>query len=67
MYTFLVLGQIPGTNIQISFQVWLVILAGLVLAVMAFTLSLRVRRAFKRQAMRLRQPLSASQLHQQAQ
>jgi hypothetical protein len=25
MYTYLVLGQIPGTNIQISFQVWIII------------------------------------------
>jgi hypothetical protein len=27
MYSFLVLGIIPGTNIQISFQAWLVMLA----------------------------------------
>jgi len=25
MYTYLVLGQIPGTNIQISFQAWVII------------------------------------------
>jgi hypothetical protein len=31
MYSILVLGLIPGTNIQISFQAWLAILAVLTL------------------------------------
>lgn len=29
MYSFIVLGYIPGTNIQISFQAWMMIAAGL--------------------------------------
>lgn len=29
MYSFLVLGLIPGTNIQLSFQAWLVVMATL--------------------------------------
>ena len=32
MYTFLVLGLIPGTNIQLSLQAWLGIMAGLAVA-----------------------------------
>jgi hypothetical protein len=31
MYTFLVLGLIPGTNIQVSFWVWIILMIGLVL------------------------------------
>lgn len=25
MYTYIILGQIPGTNIHISFQVWVIL------------------------------------------
>lgn len=32
MYSFLVLGLIPGTNIEISFWAWLVLMAGLLIA-----------------------------------
>lgn len=32
MYSFLVLGLIPGTNIQISFWAWLVLMALLAVA-----------------------------------
>lgn len=32
MYSFLVLGLIPGTNIQISFWAWMVLMAGLLIA-----------------------------------
>lgn len=32
MYTFLVLGLIPGTNIQIGFWAWLIIMLALLLA-----------------------------------
>ena len=31
MYTFLVLGLIPGTNIQIGFWGWIIIMVGLTL------------------------------------
>lgn len=30
MYTFLVLGLIPGTNIQINFWAWLIIMVALI-------------------------------------
>lgn len=42
MYSFLVLGLIPGTNIQISFQAWLVIMP--LLAVFLFMLRVPLRR-----------------------
>jgi hypothetical protein len=32
MYSILVLGLIPGTNIQINFWVWIILMIGLVLA-----------------------------------
>lgn len=32
MYNFLVLGLIPGTDIQIGFWTWIIIMIGLVLA-----------------------------------
>jgi hypothetical protein len=67
MYSFLVLGQIPGTNLQISFQAWLVMLACLPLLVLAFALLHRLRQSAQFQALALRQPLNASQLHQQVQ
>jgi hypothetical protein len=65
MYSFLVLGLVPGTNFQISFQDWLLMLACLPVIVMAFMLRHRLRHAT--QQIDLRQPLYASQLHQQAQ
>lgn len=39
MYSFVVLGQIPGTGITISFTMWL----GLCLAAIAVTIWLRAR------------------------
>lgn len=72
--SFLVLGQIPGTNFQISFAAWLNI-AGVLLAIIIISVALRSRRA--KQAMTLlhgltdqsedRKPLHASHLHQRAQ
>jgi hypothetical protein len=32
MYNFLVLGLIPGTNIEIGFWTWIIIMTGLVIA-----------------------------------
>lgn len=32
MYSFLVLGLIPGTDIQINFWVWIILMIGLVFA-----------------------------------
>jgi large-conductance mechanosensitive channel len=41
MYSFLVLGVVPGTNIQITFGVWLSMLAAFVVAAAAVLLYLR--------------------------
>ena len=66
MYSFLVLGLIPGTNVQISFQAWLVLLACLPFAaVIAFKLLRPYARQLIQwgQAVAPRQPLPASYLH----
>lgn len=47
MYSFLVLGMIPGTNVQISFLAWLTCLAILAVTVATFTISHRRRQQFK--------------------
>lgn|GEM_PF-6362657 len=44
MYSFFVLGIIPGTNIQISFGMWLA------MAVTLLTAAALIRRGFKRTA-----------------
>jgi hypothetical protein len=62
MYSLLVLGIIPGTNIQISFQVWLQFASVLTGVVMA-TVFLRVHRASLSRMLHTRTPLHASQLH----
>ncbi len=66
MYSFIVLGIIPGTNIVISFETWLVTL------VVALFIAVRYRRyvqAWGRAAdlLPVRVPLHASQLHQRVQ
>jgi hypothetical protein len=69
MYSFLVLGLIPGTNIAISFQVWLVVM---VVALVGFMI---VRKRIEQFIISIvdemfgtpqRQPLHASQLHLRA-
>jgi divalent metal cation (Fe/Co/Zn/Cd) transporter len=62
MYSFLVLGIIPGTDVAISFQAWLIILAGLTVSAMIFQSLLRHIWESANRAVRL--PLPASQLHQ---
>jgi hypothetical protein len=67
MYAFLVLGLIPGTNIQISFQAWLVIAPVLlVAAIILRPLVLRWWHKFNEDQVS-RRPLHASQLHLRAQ
>ena len=66
MYTFLVLGLIPGTNVQISFQAWLAIMA--LLPVAARVLKVPLGRLLEMgKAATPRLPLPASQLHQRLQ
>lgn len=60
MYGFIVLGIIPGTNIALSFQAWLVIAA--VLPVGLWLGRVQIRR-FLLSATPDRSPLPASQLH----
>jgi hypothetical protein len=65
MYTFLVLGIIPGTTFQITFQLWLDAVAGLM------TLGLLIRLMTEHRSTRgiskpLRIPLHARQLHLRA-
>jgi hypothetical protein len=61
MYTFLVLGIVPGTNIAISFQAWLDILA--ILACLALVYRKPLRRLWESSKQAIRRPLPASQLH----
>lgn len=64
MYSFFVLGIIPGTNIQISFQAWLIIAAVITWGAYAAKGRLQQLRLVATPA---RQPLHASQLHQRVQ
>ena len=68
MYTFLVLGLIPGTNIQIGFWAWIIFMAGL--AVVVYRLKTRIVsfleswwRQFDEDKAIARKPLHASRLH----
>ncbi len=62
MYSFLVLGIIPGTNVAISFQAWLASVSSLALTIYCFRRGLRG--LLSREFGLVRQPLVASQLHQ---
>jgi len=62
MNTILVLGLIPGTNIQISFQAWLGIITVLIGAALIFLIELNLRRRGRQTT--VRKPLLANQLHQ---
>jgi hypothetical protein len=62
MYSFLILGIVPGTNLQINFQGWLN-LAGLVLST-AVLLRLYRQHQLLTTIFAPRLPLHASQLHQ---
>ena len=62
MYNFFVLGLIPGTNIQITFQGWLdMIEAGI--AIVGMIWLYRQHRPVRVSWPRQRQPLHANQLH----
>lgn len=62
MYSLLVLGIVPGTNIQITFQGWLSLFGSLVVAA-ALAQYYRQNLALQQAAARVRVPLHASQLH----
>jgi hypothetical protein len=61
MYSLLVLGIIPGTSIQITFQTWLNA-AGIFLAAVILWRSFRLAQ-YGAQTVPVRQPLHATQLH----
>ena len=72
MYSFIVLGLIPGTNIQISFELWLQIVAGLTTYILLSIFAVWTYRFFRLTNQLLapaktRLPLYASQLHQRVQ
>jgi len=61
MYGLLVGGYLPGTNIQISFEAWLILAAVITVTIVTF----RLLRKAHRHLVRL--PLHASQLHSRLQ
>lgn len=66
MYTFFVLGIIPGTTIQITFQLWLDVVAGLVVIILLARLFSEYRLETAIPVAPGRIPLHARQLHLQA-
>jgi hypothetical protein len=62
MYSFLVLGIIPGTNFQITFGAWLNII-GLTLVAICMLYLYRRRSSYDYSQTFVRQPLPASRLH----
>ena len=68
MQTFLVLGQIPGTNIQITFRFWLDTLEAVIICLLLLrTLHFLRRNRHAAELFAARVPLPASQLHQRVQ
>lgn len=61
MYSFLVLGYVPGTSLQINFQGWLDIAS--LLAVAFMIRQYLKHRQLVNEWVQVRQPLHASQLH----
>ena len=66
MYSFLVLGLVPGTNIQLSFQAWLVVMA--VLLLLAPLIKILLKRLIEfGKASAPSQPLHANLVHHRLQ
>ncbi len=63
MYTFLVLGIIPGTNIQISFQAWLVAASSALAIALMMRALWQVNAGWIANMQPVRQPVHANQLH----
>jgi len=66
MYSFIVLGHIPGTNLNISFEVWIIITIAAFLVL--YRTWPRIQTFFDEleHPKIVRQPLHANQLHQRA-
>lgn len=70
MYTFIVLGIVPGTNIRITFGDWLQLAVLIFAAIVTIKLYRKLEPLMFSQLNQLqteRSPLHASQLHQRAQ
>jgi len=70
MYAFFVLGIVPGTNIQISFELWLQIVTEFLAGVIICWTALHIYRFFvltNQLLTPMRVQLHATQLHQRAQ
>jgi hypothetical protein len=66
MYSFLVLGLVPGTNIQLSFQAWLIVVT--VLLLLAPLIKILLKRLIEfGKATTPSQPLHASLVHHRLQ
>jgi hypothetical protein len=63
MQAFLVLGLIPGTNIQINFLIWLIFLIGLGIGTIIIVLKYRHQLKILARLANMRVPLHASELH----
>lgn len=67
MYSFIVLGLVPGTNFQITFEMWLQCAELLTLIVLLSVLAIRYTRTGRAGVIadieRLRIPVHAKQLH----
>ena len=59
MYTFLVLGLIPGTNLQITFKTWLDLVGLIIVALLSY----KLHNDHLARLPLARRPLHASQLH----
>lgn len=64
MYNFVVLGLVPGTNIQISFQAWLGMMGALSVALPLVWTTITNRLRSLRHTPAVRRTLHARELHQ---
>ncbi len=60
---FLVLGLIPGTNIQIGFFVWAIVSIAIIIFVLKTLIGYQRQVRLHRLMLDVRMPLPASQLH----
>jgi sulfite exporter TauE/SafE len=63
MYSFIVLGLVPGTNLQITFQGWLLILTAALLLILTLRAGMQQLRSFVSTTDQLHQPVHARALH----
>ncbi len=66
MYSLIVLGQIPGTNISLSFEAWIILT--ILTAIVGYRMRKTIGQIFREleKPSQTNQGLHASQLHQRA-